>query len=294
MVVRARRPGLAQPRQVGRVVGGLESGQRGVLHHDHDDVREPGDPGRREAHGGSVRRPAGEARGARAALIPNTTRRTRPWRPARDDGLSRPSPARAYLSTSGHGPLPARHSCNGRVDGGFLVLDAYTVAFERCGSPSARGRVQRLVERLRSWACRRRRDAPDVRPHGQRGRHDLRDARPFHRGHRDAALGGAIRPGDGPQPCGLQPRLHHAGHLFRSRPERRSGRPHGSHRRGRLLHRRRVVRVLEAADEQRGLRVGRGDLVGVRPRPQPGAPDRRSESPDGLRRTRRAGRSDRS
>ena len=75
-----------------------------------------------------------------------------------------------------------------------------------------------------------------------------------------------------------------AEHLLRPRAQRRRRRrAERPHRPRGLRQRRRVVRVLEAADEQPRVRVGRGDLARLRPRPQPRAARRARMRSSGLR-----------
>ena len=68
------------------------------------------------------------------------------------------------------------------------------------------GRRRRCLRSVRRrWRSGRR--APELRADRRLGRHDVRHRGPLHRVGRDAALGRALRGGDGTRPRGLQPRL---------------------------------------------------------------------------------------
>ena len=208
-------------------------------------LREPGDDGAGDELSGPERSreppaAAGTSRGRHVARRPSSVRGLLVWRrSAAEEGRSRATAA---------GVTGADRAAPPKVDG------------------AADGRDRRTPDE------RRRGDGADLRADGDRGRHDVRDRGPLHRRGRDAALGRAVRRGDGARPRRLQPRLRLPGrrlpgeHLRRSQlaPTAASG-----DRPPRLLVGGRVVRVLEAADEQHRLRVGRRDLAAVRAGAEP-------------------------
>ena len=145
--------------------------------------------------------------------------------------------------------------------------------------PSAvsRDREAHLVHRLcrRDFMRPRRGQAADLDAttrhlfRGRANRRDVQQRRSLSGVDRDADLGRAVRAAPRAQPRRLRSLQQRHRSLRRSRHGPTPARP------ARLLDRDRVVRVLEAADEQHLVRVGRRAVAAVRPAAQPAAGHRR-------------------